>query len=74
MDYCFYKGKIGPCGLLFLQETHSNSKEEQKRKEDFHGQVSFFREKQILAMSLLLTSELENLLLNNISQTKEVAF
>ena len=27
--------------LLFLQETHSNSKVEQKWKEDFHGQVFF---------------------------------
>ena len=37
---CF-KSKIGPYGLLFLQETHSNSKVEQKWKEDFHGKVSF---------------------------------
>ena len=30
---------MGPCGLLFLQETYSNSKKEQKWKEDFHGKV-----------------------------------
>ena len=37
----YFKSKIGPCGLLFLQETHSNSKVEQKWKEDFHGKVFF---------------------------------
>ena len=36
----YFKSKIGPCGLLFLQETQSNSKVEQKWKEDFHGKVS----------------------------------
>ena len=39
IQYC--KSKIRPCGLLFLQETHSNSKVEQKWKEDFHGKVFF---------------------------------
>ena len=28
----YFKSKIGSCGLLFLQETHSNSKVEQKWK------------------------------------------
>ena len=37
----YFKSKIGPCGLLFLQETHSNSKVEQKWKEDFHSKVFF---------------------------------
>ena len=37
----YFKSKIGPCGLLFVQETHSNSKVEQKCKEDFHGKVFF---------------------------------
>ena len=32
---------IGPCALLLLEETHSNSKVEQKQKEDFHGKVFF---------------------------------
>ena len=30
---------------MFLQETHSNSKVEQKWKEDFHGKVFFSRGK-----------------------------
>ena len=40
-----FKSKIGPCGLLFLQETHSNSKVEQKWKEDFHDKDFFSHEK-----------------------------
>ena len=35
------KNKIGSDGLLFLQETHSNIKEEQKWKEYFHDKVFF---------------------------------
>ena len=41
----YFKSKIGSCGLLFLQETHSNSKVEKKWKEDFHGKASFFHGK-----------------------------
>ena len=37
----YIKSKIGACGLLFLQETHSSSKVEQKWKEDFHGKFFF---------------------------------
>ena len=37
----YFKDKIGSTGVLFLQETHSNSKIEQKWKEDFKGQVFF---------------------------------
>ena len=37
----YFNSKIGPYELLFLQETHSNSKVELKWKEDFHGKVSF---------------------------------
>ena len=37
----YFKDKIGLTGVLFLQETHSNSKVEQKWKEDFKGQVLF---------------------------------
>ena len=37
----YFKDKIGSIGVLFLQETHSNSKIEQKWKEDFKGQVFF---------------------------------
>ena len=48
----YFKSKIGSCRLLVLQETHSNSKVEQKWKGDFHGKVFFFlTEKQILAVS-----------------------
>ena len=37
----YFKDKIGSTEVLFLQETHSNSKMEQKWKEDFKGQVFF---------------------------------
>ena len=37
----YFKDKIGSTGLLFLQETHSNSEIEQKWKENFKGQVFF---------------------------------
>ena len=37
----YFKSKTGVCGLLFLQEARSNSKVEQKWKEDFHGKVFF---------------------------------
>ena len=33
----YFKDKIGSTGLLFLQETHFNSKIEQKWIEDFKG-------------------------------------
>ena len=53
----YFKGKIVSTGVLFLQETHSHSKMEQKWKEDFKGQVFFFTEKQILLVSKLPTLE-----------------
>ena len=37
----YFKGKIGSAGLLFLQETHSDSKVEQKWKADFKDPVFF---------------------------------
>ena len=37
----YFKDKIGSTGILFLQETHSNSKMEQKWKEDSKDQVFF---------------------------------
>ena len=37
----YFKDKIRSTGVLFLQETHSKSKIEQKWKEDFKGQVFF---------------------------------
>ena len=33
----YFKDKIGSTGVLFLQETHFNSKIEQKLIEDFKG-------------------------------------
>ena len=33
----YFKDKIGSTGVLFLQETHFNSKIEQKWIEDFKG-------------------------------------
>ena len=70
----YYQSKIEPCGLLFLQETHSKRKVEEKWKEDFHGKVSFLTEKQILVLSLLLTSELKNLPLKNNKQIRAAVF
>ena len=35
----YFKYKIGSTGVLFLQETHSDSKVEQKWKKDFKGPV-----------------------------------
>ena len=40
----YFKDKIGSTGLLFLQDTHSNRKIEQKWKEDFKGQTFFSHE------------------------------
>ena len=37
----YFKDKIGSNGVLFLQETHSSSKVEQKWKEDFKGPILF---------------------------------
>ena len=36
-----FKRKIGSTGVLFIQETHSSSKVEQKWKEDFKGHAFF---------------------------------
>ena len=38
----YFKDKIGSTAVSFLQETHSDSKVEQKWKEDFKGPVGFF--------------------------------
>ena len=37
----YFKDKIGSNGVLFLQETHCDSKVEQKWKEDFKGSIFF---------------------------------
>ena len=37
----YFKEKIGSTRVLFLQETHSSSKVEQKWKKDFKGHVFF---------------------------------
>ena len=45
----YFKDKIGSNGVLFLQETHSDSKVKQKWKEDSKGFKFFFlMESQIL--------------------------
>ena len=46
----YFKDKIGSTGVLFLQETHSNSRVEQKWKEDLEGPF-FLTESQILVAS-----------------------
>ena len=35
----YFKDKIGYMGVLFLPETHSNSKVKQKQKENLKGQM-----------------------------------
>ena len=37
----YFKGKTGLTGVIFLQETHSSSKDEHKCKEDFKSHVFF---------------------------------
>ena len=37
----YFKDKIGSNGVLFLQETHSESKVEQKWKKDFKSRIFF---------------------------------
>ena len=47
----YFKDKIGYTGVSFLQETYSESKVEQKWKEDFKSPVFVFTENQILVAS-----------------------
>ena len=47
----YFKDKRRSTGVLFLQGTHSNSKIEQKWKEDFKGPAFFLTESQILVAS-----------------------
>ena len=47
----YFKDKTGSTGVLFLQETYSDSKVEQKWKEDFKGPIFFLMESQILVAS-----------------------
>ena len=37
----YLKSKIGPKGILFLQETHSSTDSEKQWKEEFKGQLYF---------------------------------
>ena len=46
----YFKRKICPSGILFLQETHSSKEAEVKQSEKFQGQMFFPMEKQILAV------------------------
>ena len=57
----YFKSKIESCGLLFLQETHSNSKVEQKWKKDFHGKVFFSHGKTNSCGVVIAYWELKNL-------------
>ena len=47
----YLKDKIESNGVLFLQETHSEKKVEQKWKKDFKGPVCFLTENQIFVVS-----------------------
>ena len=71
----YFKDKIGSNGVLFLQETHSDSKVEQNWKKDFKGPIFFFlTESQILVASQLLILEQENLPLKSNKQIRKVVF
>ena len=59
----YFKGKIGSTGVLFLQETHSHSKIEQKWKEDFKGQVETNKEGRILILDVSI-NDFEYTLIN----------
>ena len=42
----YFKTKIDPRGILFLQETHSSIEIEKKWNDEFNGQLFFLMEKQ----------------------------
>ena len=44
----YFKDKIGSNGILFLQETGSDSKVDQKWKADFKGPIYFLTESKFL--------------------------
>ena len=41
----YFRSKIAPKGILFLQETHSNKEEEKKMCDDLKGQIHFSHSK-----------------------------
>ena len=55
----YFKGKIGSTGVLFLQETHSDSKVEQKWKVNFKGHVCFSHGKKIIEVGVGISGGLE---------------
>ena len=68
MQYC--KDKIWSTGVLFVQEAHSDSKDEQKWTEDFKGH--FFVSWKVKFMWLTLKQK--PLLFKNNKQTRKVVF
>ena len=70
----YFKSKTGVCGLLFLQETRSNSKVEQKWKEDFHGKVFFSHGKTNSCGVLIAYCGLKKLPLRNNKQIMAAVF
>ena len=69
----YFKEKIGSTGVLFLQETHSSSKVEQKWKEDFKGHV-FFSHGKANSCDVLFILEKKLLMLKNKKLIRKVAF
>ena len=47
----YFKDKIGSNGVVFLQDTYSDSKVEQKWEKNFKDPTVFFTESQILVAS-----------------------
>ena len=70
----YFKYKIGSTGVLFLQESQSNSKIEQKSKKDFKGQVFFSHGKINSCGVLIAYFGTETFLLTNKNFKRKAAF
>ena len=70
----YFKDKIGSTGVLFLQETNSNSKIEQKWIEDFKGQVFFSHGKANSCIVLIPSFGRETFFVKKQELIRKVAF
>ena len=69
-----FKDKIGSTGVLFLQETHSDSKVEQKWKEDFKGPIFFSHGKSNSCGVLIAYFGTGTFIVKNNKQIRKVVF
>ena len=70
----YFKDKIGSTGVLFLQETHSDSKVEQKWKEDFKGPIFFSHGKSNSCGVLIAYFGTGTFIVKNNKQIRKVVF